>query len=99
MYAGRQRASTLPRIWPTPGVCTVGSLQRIFLVLVVLSVTAASCAPSAPSGTPDTGGTAPEMPTTGRTLRLAVQHEPPGLLPKSLTSTGRLDDVIRLFNA
>lgn len=30
---------------------------------------------------------------------MAVQHEPPGLLPKSLTSTGRLDEVIRLFNA
>jgi hypothetical protein len=34
-----------------------------------------------------------------RTLTMAVQHEPPGLLPKSLSSTGRLENVIRLFNA
>lgn len=67
--------------------------------MLVLPTLLAGCASVRPADYGDAVAVQPRVQAEARTLNLAVLYEPPVLTPKSVESTGRLADQIRLFNA
>ena len=74
--------------------------HAVWVLGLVVLVVVAGCAPAAQQPARDANRVAsPSSPPESRTLTMAMQHEPPALSPKHIESTGRLQELIRIFNA